>query len=65
MPGLDQTGPEGKGPLTGRGRGKCGREKKSNNKIKNGDIEYRRYDRQRGGYGFDLVHRKRTRGGQK
>ena len=25
MPGFDQTGPQGKGPLTGRGFGPCGR----------------------------------------
>ena len=24
MPGGDRTGPEGRGPLTGRGRGRCG-----------------------------------------
>jgi len=24
MPGFDKTGPEGKGPMTGGGRGKCG-----------------------------------------
>lgn len=24
MPGLDQTGPQGKGPMTGRGMGPCG-----------------------------------------
>ncbi|MFH1669338.1 MAG: DUF134 domain-containing protein [Candidatus Woesearchaeota archaeon] len=24
MPGCDKTGPEGKGPMTGRGHGKCG-----------------------------------------
>jgi hypothetical protein len=24
MPGLDRTGPEGKGPMTGRGLGDCG-----------------------------------------
>lgn len=24
MPGFDKTGPDGKGPMTGRGLGKCG-----------------------------------------
>lgn len=27
MPGFDRTGPEGGGPMTGRGLGKCGRVK--------------------------------------
>jgi len=32
MPGFDQTGPEGKGPLTGSQRGRCGNEQGQRNR---------------------------------
>lgn len=32
MPRFDKTGPEGKGPKTGRGRGNCDDEKSTQNK---------------------------------
>ena len=34
MPNLDKTGPEGKGPRTGRGLGNCGPTDKKNEEIK-------------------------------
>ena len=34
MPGLDGTGPRGKGPLTGRGFGRCFRNVSTSGKIK-------------------------------
>jgi len=33
MPRLDGTGPEGKGPMTGRKLGKCNTEKKDNTSV--------------------------------
>lgn len=32
MPNKDKTGPNGEGPLTGRGYGPCARKQKSNNR---------------------------------
>ena len=66
MPGLDKTGPEGKGSKTGRGLGNCGGKTKSSN-VKNeesdnetnGKIKRRlRMGRKGGGFG------NRHRGGQ-
>jgi hypothetical protein len=31
MPNKDGTGPEGKGPMTGRGLGRCNNDKENNN----------------------------------
>ncbi|MDX9928591.1 MAG: DUF5320 domain-containing protein [Bacteroidales bacterium] len=42
MPGFDQTGPEGKGPMTGRRLGRCtnyGEKSGSKDKESNNDIE--------------------------
>jgi len=53
MPGLDNTGPEGKGPKTGRGLGNCGNNTKSADK-KNADSDK--------GIGRFLRRRMRMRG---
>jgi len=34
MPGNDGTGPDGKGPMTGRGKGKCNSSKNINNELR-------------------------------
>lgn len=33
MPGFDRTGPEGKGPQTGRGEGNCGSDSKETKSV--------------------------------
>lgn len=37
MPGLDKTGPEGKGSRTGRNRGRCNPENEGNNQLRGPD----------------------------
>lgn len=65
MPNLDGTGPEGKGPLTGRRRGQC-RDKKNEDKEsierKNFVFGRRRGERPRGGGGSGLGGGGRRRG---
>jgi hypothetical protein len=56
MPNLDGTGPEGRGPLTGRRRGRCRNDKKnqadvSENKSRNEDEIF-----------YESGHGKRPRG---
>lgn len=68
MPGLDNTGPEGKGPKTGRGLGNCGKNTKSLDKeIADSDKglgrNLRRRSRMRG-KGVGQGNRNRYRGGQ-
>jgi len=65
MPGLDSTGPEGKGPKTGRGLGNCGSKTKSSNSNKEeadnstaGNMRRRqRMGRKGGGMGRGNRHR--------
>ena len=43
MPGHDQTGPNGQGPMTGMGNGKCKRNKQSRNMCCRGLMRCRRW----------------------
>jgi len=48
MPGMDRKGPEGKGPRTGRGLGRCN--EKENSEIANEEVEGERSPGR--GFGF-------------
>lgn len=68
MPGLDNTGPESKGPKTGRGLGNCGNKTKSSNLNKeeadNLTANNMRRRLRLGRKGGGLGNRNRHRGGQ-
>lgn len=60
MPGLDRTGPEGKGSQTGRGLGKCN----PNNQKTDEQLDEKEFPAGRGrGAGNGLGRRSRFRGG--
>lgn len=59
MPGFDSRGPEGKGPRTGRGLGRC---KDPEDRMKDDDFE--NFPRGRGRGGFFGFGRGRGRGGR-
>jgi len=48
MPDFDRTGPSGKGPLTGRKRGRCRRSSNKTNKIEEASDSGKRFDFGRG-----------------
>ncbi|MBN1300663.1 MAG: DUF5320 domain-containing protein [Melioribacteraceae bacterium] len=67
MPNLDRTGPEGRGPLTGRRMGKCGgKETVNKQSIERDDFVYGRGRRGGargwGGFGFGGGFRRGGRG---
>ena len=58
MPNLDGTGPQGKGPLTGRRRGQCRNDQNENSEKKSIENEETIY-----GFGFGRKSRSGNRGG--
>jgi hypothetical protein len=63
MPGLDRTGPEGKGPRTGRQMGKCNPDASPNEEFIGGAGRGRRFGGGGRGPGRGFGRRFRFRGG--